>query len=283
MQEGSPGRRGRARITAEEYNHSLSKLVSAKRRVKPSRKAAFMAAFPVKASPRLHSDEDGASVLPLKEASVTHPEHSKTATTDDTTSKTEMKSPVEVRRKLQVFVRGLLLPKTVCLQLDPETSVSDLKALIQNENGIQSQDQHLYIGRNFQLCDLLSLCDHGIQQDQNIELRIGGLLGGAPLEEEQLRSIYFLNLSGRLGRQWKTLAIYLGFLDEELDAFEYGREELNQQSFKMLNTWWQKQDNPADAAEKLRDALKDTGRADLALQVNVQGVYCPLTGLVKLQ
>ncbi|XP_038049391.1 uncharacterized protein LOC119722985 [Patiria miniata] len=265
MQEDSPGRRGRARITAEEYNHSLSKLVGTKRKVKPSRKAAFMAAFPVKASSRLYSDEEGASVLPVKAASVTQPEHSKTATTDDTISQAEVKSPVDVRQKLQVFVRGLLLPKTLCLQLDPETSVSDLKALVENKSGIPPQDQHLYIGRNFQLCDLLSICDHGIQQDQNIELRISGLLGGG-LEEEQSRNVYFSNLSRELGPQWEDLAIHLGFLVSEVDTFRANYPgNVKQQSFRMLDAWWK--DNPEDAPEKLREALKAIRRVDLSLQV----------------
>ncbi|XP_038049272.1 uncharacterized protein LOC119722905 [Patiria miniata] len=267
MQEDSPGRRGRARITAEEYNHSLGKLLSTKRRVKPNRKAAFMAAFPVKASPRLHSDEEGVSVLPLKEASVTHPEHSKTATTDETT-RAELKSPVEVRQKLQVFVRGLLLPKTLCLHLDPETSVAALKKRVELESGIQSQDQRLYIGRNFQLSELLSIRNHGIQQDQNIKLRVGGLLGGGSLEDEKSRSICFSELSDVPGRSWKRLARQLGFKEGQLDQFEENyRGDLHEQIYKMLDAWWKKQDNPADAPEKLRDALQAAGRADLASQV----------------
>ncbi|XP_038049509.1 monocarboxylate transporter 12-like [Patiria miniata] len=35
----------------------------------------------------------------------------------------------------------------------------------------------------------------------------------------------------------------------------------------MLDAWWKKQDNPADAPEKLRDALQAVDRADLASQV----------------
>ncbi|XP_038076196.1 NLR family CARD domain-containing protein 4-like [Patiria miniata] len=262
MQQDRLGRRGRARIIAEEYNHSLSKLVGTKRRVKPSRKAAFMAAFPVKASPRLHSDKEGASVLPLKEASVTHLEHGETDVTEETNSKTEVESPVEVRQKLQVFVRGLLLPKTLCLQLDPETSVSDLKALVERESGIQPQDQRLYIGIHFQLCDLLSIRDHGIHQDQNIELRAGGLLGGGPLEE------CILNLSRKLGKDWRLLARLLDFKGGEIDVFqENNRGDLREQIYQMLDAWLKKQDNPADAPEKLKAVLEDMGRADLASQV----------------
>ncbi|XP_038058820.1 uncharacterized protein LOC119730077 [Patiria miniata] len=267
MQENSPGRRGKARILAEEYNHSLGKLIGTKRRVKPSRKAAFMAAFPVKATPRLHSDEEGASVQSRRDASVNHSEHGETSTTEETISKAGVKSPVDVRQKLQVFVRGLLLPKTLCLQVDPETSVSDLKALVERESGIQPENQHLYIGRNFQLCDLLSIRDHGIQQDQNIELRAGGLLGGGLLEEEPSRNKYFLKLSSGLGPQWEDLAFTLGFLVSEVDTFRVNRQgNVKQQSFRMLDAWWKKQDIPADAPEKLRDALKEIGRVDLALQ-----------------
>ncbi|XP_038047306.1 protein NLRC5-like [Patiria miniata] len=267
MQENSPGRRGKARILTEEYNHSLGKLIGTKRRVKPSRKAAFMAAFPVKASPRLHSDEEGASVQSRRDASVNHSEHGETSTTEETISKAGVKSPVDVRQKLQVFVRGLLLPKTLCLQVDPETPVSDLKALVERESGIQPENQHLYIGRNFQLCDLLSIRDHGIQQDQNIKLRAGGLLGGGLLEEEPSRNIYFLNLSRELGPHWEKLAIHLRFSVSELDTFiKNYPQNSEQQSFRMLDTWWKKQDNPADAPEKLRGALKAIDRADLALQ-----------------
>ncbi|XP_038051364.1 uncharacterized protein LOC119724373 [Patiria miniata] len=262
MQRDRLGQRGGARITAEEYNHSLSKLVSTKRRVKPSRKAAFMAAFPVKASPRLHPDEEGASVLPLKEASITDSGHSTTPNTNETTSNPEVNRPVGVRHKLQIFVQGLLVPKTLCLQLDPETSVSALKAHIQAESGIQPQDQHLYIGRNFQLCDLLSIRDHGIQQDQNIKLRTGGLLGGGPLGE------YFSKLSHKLGHSWKPLARKLSFDEGEIFAFQDNdRGNLHEQIFQMLDAWLKKQDIPADAPEKLRVALKAVGRADLASQV----------------
>ncbi|XP_022110598.1 uncharacterized protein LOC110990090 [Acanthaster planci] len=90
-----------------------------------------------------------------------------------------------VKRRLQIFVRSPLLHglKTFCFHLDPETSISSLKDLINSKINVQPKHQCLHIRRtfcNFQLDDLLTLDDCGIQQDETIFLRLStvGLLGG---------------------------------------------------------------------------------------------------------
>ncbi|XP_022110591.1 uncharacterized protein LOC110990087 isoform X2 [Acanthaster planci] len=97
------------------------------------------------------------------------------------------------KQKLQVFVRNPLLhgPKTLCFHLHSETLVSTLKESVYRKIGIQPQHQLLHIKRNvlnFQLHDLLTLNECGIQQDENISLCLParGLLGGGRKDPKDL-------------------------------------------------------------------------------------------------
>ncbi|XP_022097313.1 NLR family CARD domain-containing protein 4-like isoform X2 [Acanthaster planci] len=90
-----------------------------------------------------------------------------------------------VKQELQVFVQNPLIrgPKTLCFRLDPEISIASLKEMIHRRIGVQPQHQCLYTWKNirkFQLHDLLTLNDCGVQQDENISLRLltDGLPGG---------------------------------------------------------------------------------------------------------
>ncbi|XP_022080102.1 uncharacterized protein LOC110973527 isoform X2 [Acanthaster planci] len=81
-------------------------------------------------------------------------------------------------RPIQLFVNSSLrMP--LCLQLPPSTSVSALKGLLEDKLGIETEKQHLYTGMQAELREPLSLEDHGIKQDTNLELRlVSGLMGG---------------------------------------------------------------------------------------------------------
>ncbi|XP_022084323.1 protein NLRC5-like isoform X3 [Acanthaster planci] len=222
------------------------------------------------------------------------------------------------KQQLQIFVRNPLLrgPKTLCFQLDPETTISSLKLSIGKKIGVQPHLQRLIIRRNwrtFQLCDLLTLNDCGVQQDENILLRLStdGLLGGGkkgpvhteeknsessnthseqdperpvdtpamPQQDaqapstssasaEQVGSGYLLRLARKLREEWKYLAINLGFSPDDIETFvRNDGEDSPQQKFKMLEAWWEKQDNPEKAVQNLRGALQEAGRADLASKI----------------
>ncbi|XP_022108000.1 NLR family CARD domain-containing protein 4-like [Acanthaster planci] len=267
MEQVSLGQWDKDRITTGAVcDHPRAKLISKKMKAKHGRKAAFLSVFPIKASSRL-TDDDKELVPHPKRASTPQCELSKPPNHDQTITKAETESLHERKEKLQVFVRGSFLSRTLCLQLDQKTSVSSLKELIKNKSGIQPQTQHLFIQRNLLLCDSLSLTDQGIQQDQNIEIRAGGLLGGAP-EKEQFASGYFLELSEKLGRDWVSLAINLDFDNTQVEQFEEGHKgNIVRQSLKMLDKWYKKQDNPEEAPQTLKNALRKTHRADLASKV----------------
>ena len=79
---------------------------------------------------------------------------------------------------------------------------------------------------------------------------------------------YFLDLSRKIGREWKTLALNLGFDEAEIEAFEADHQgNLQEQVRRMLVTWWRRQEDQAGAHEQLRRALTDYGRADLARSI----------------
>ncbi|XP_038046792.1 uncharacterized protein LOC119720999 [Patiria miniata] len=80
--------------------------------------------------------------------------------------------------KIQIFI-STPLASTISLQLHPSTSTSDLKGLLQDKLGIDPEKQHLFTRKGLELCDALSITDHGIEHDATIELRlVSGLLGG---------------------------------------------------------------------------------------------------------
>ena len=81
---------------------------------------------------------------------------------------------------------------------------------------------------------------------------------------EQLDDKYFLKLSKSLGKDWKDLAVFLGFSWGEIQCFKSdNKDSLKDQTFDMLVKWSQKQGDP----QTLRDALQEIGREDLASAV----------------
>ncbi|XP_038053513.1 uncharacterized protein LOC119725957 [Patiria miniata] len=157
------------KATAVVYDHSNTKLISRKTKVKPRRKQAFLSV--------LHYRKTSADDCCAKSR------RSKQRVPRQLGCTNESRSHV-MKQKLQIFVQTPVLhtPKTLCFRLDPETSISTLKDWIQQTIGVEARYQRLYIRRNFQLCDLLTLEDNGIEKDENISLRLSfdGLLGGGP-------------------------------------------------------------------------------------------------------
>ncbi|XP_038053572.1 glutamic acid-rich protein-like [Patiria miniata] len=96
----------------------------------------------------------------------------------------------------------------------------------------------------FQLCNLLTLNDCGIHQDENISLRLStdGLLGGGPK----------------------------GFEEAEIKEIQTTSQENRERSLQMLLSWWRKQTNREEGFQSLTDALYSTGHADLALMITEQ-------------
>ncbi|XP_038061692.1 uncharacterized protein LOC119732305 [Patiria miniata] len=86
--------------------------------------------------------------------------------------------------QIQLFVISSLR-SPVCLQLQPSTTISALKGLLQDKLGIEPKKQRLYTRKNHELKGRMSLKELGIQQDTNIELRlVSGLMGGADDEQK---------------------------------------------------------------------------------------------------
>ncbi|XP_022110603.1 uncharacterized protein LOC110990092 [Acanthaster planci] len=177
-----------------------------------------------------------------------------------------------VKQKLQIFIRNPLPrgPKALCFQLDPEMSISALKKLIHNKIGVQLQYQCLYIRRNcrnFKLCDMLTLNDCGIQQDENILLRQSTdcLRGGGPKDKGQVDDELLRDLSSKVQDFWIELAKVLGYEDSKIKDFQTLRKNNKERSHKMLLSWWNGQENRKEGLEKLREALRAIGLSEQAL------------------
>ncbi|XP_022105942.1 uncharacterized protein LOC110987487 isoform X2 [Acanthaster planci] len=175
-----------------------------------------------------------------------------------------------VKQKLQIFIGNPLLrgPRTFCFQLDPEASISSLKKLIHRKIGVLPQHQCLYIirnCRNFQLCDLLTLSDCGIQQDENVLFRLStdGLRGGGPKGDDQL----LRDLSSKVQEFWIELAKILGIEESEIKNFQDLIESDKERSHQMLLSWWSRQGNREAGLEKLRESLISIGLFEQALLI----------------
>ncbi|XP_038053515.1 uncharacterized protein LOC119725958 isoform X2 [Patiria miniata] len=237
------------KATAVVYDHSNTKLISRKTKVKPRRKQAFL--------------------------SVLH--YGKTSSDDCCAKRRSSKRRISRqlshagKQKLQIFVRTPLLhtPKTLCFRLDPGTSISSLKERIQTKIGVEARYQRLYFRRNFQLCDLLTLEDNGIEKDENISLRLSfdGLLGGGPKERAQFDQ-FLWDIATKIESAWKEVAKNLEFEEADIGEIQAKNEDDSKEQGKaMLFTWWSKQKKSREASQKLREALEASGLADLALKV----------------
>ncbi|XP_022094271.1 NACHT, LRR and PYD domains-containing protein 12-like, partial [Acanthaster planci] len=151
--------------TGVVYNHSNTKLISRKSKVKRSRREAFLSLLPYR---RLSSHHHHAENKPFtKQKSKSKP------IAESATSKT--------RQKLQVSVRSQLPhgSKTLDFEVDPDTSVSSLKELIHRRIGVLPQRQHLHIG-NIPLLDFLTLHENGVDKKKIISLSTDDLTPDGP-------------------------------------------------------------------------------------------------------
>ncbi|XP_033648019.1 uncharacterized protein LOC117307389 isoform X1 [Asterias rubens] len=144
-----------------DYNHSSAKVVTNKKHIRTSKKMAFKSSFIAKSNRTERSEPvDTKKQLEVDQA---------VAASDDRESE---------ERHVQIFVSNPV-KESLCLQLHPSTTISDLKEIIQERLNIQAKNQHLVTKRGIELCDTQSLMGLGIQQDTNLELRqVAGLMGG---------------------------------------------------------------------------------------------------------
>ncbi|XP_038052814.1 uncharacterized protein LOC119725478 [Patiria miniata] len=103
-------------------------------------------------------------------------------------------------RHVQVFIRSHIRhkPTTLCLQIDPESSVLALKQIIQEKISVQPEQQRLFIQRNlrnFELCNLLTLHDCEIHQDENISLRLCTIMAYWAVDQKT-NALVMINSSG---------------------------------------------------------------------------------------
>ncbi|XP_022087019.1 uncharacterized protein LOC110977325, partial [Acanthaster planci] len=175
-----------------------------------------------------------------------------------------------MKGNLQIFVQYPVLhgQKILCLQLHKEIAVSSLKELIHKRIGVKPKLQHLHIRRNthnFQLQDLLTLNDCGVQQDQTILLRLStdGLLGGGPtgeLPDETLRG-----MSEKIPAQkLMKLGIELDFRRSEITKIDGTKRCPADKFFELLIRWRNKQPGDVNQTEALCKALKEVGETRLA-------------------
>ncbi|XP_071803902.1 uncharacterized protein [Asterias amurensis] len=145
-----------------DYNHSSAKVVTNKKHIGNSKKMAFKSSFMAKSNHAERSEPvDTKKQLEVDQA---------VAASNDRESE---------GRHIQIFVSNPV-KESLCLQLHPSTTISDLKEIIQERLNIQAKNQHLVTKRGIELCDTQSLMVLGIQQDTNLELRqVAGLMGGA--------------------------------------------------------------------------------------------------------
>ncbi|XP_022107081.1 sterile alpha motif domain-containing protein 9-like isoform X2 [Acanthaster planci] len=148
------------------YDHSQSRMVSRRKTVRKSKKAAFLSAFSMTKSVSIARENIKSPPFPRGKTKL------KTNKSQSSVNQTKKKTLV------QVFI-STPLASTICLQLHPSTSISAVKDLLQDRLGVAPEKQHLFIRKKMELCDALSLEDHCIQQDTNMEMRlVVGLRGG---------------------------------------------------------------------------------------------------------
>ncbi|XP_038053605.1 uncharacterized protein LOC119726060 [Patiria miniata] len=242
------------KATAVVYDHSNTKLVSRKTKVSRRRKEAFLSVLPYrKPSSHYHSHERKTSSW------ITRKQRSKPTTECHTK---------DVKQKLLVFVRtpSPHRPKTLYFELHPETSVSSLKEVIQKKIGVEARYQRLYIREIFQLCDLLTLEENGVDKNEIISLRLSI---EDPKDKANIDDEYLKDLSSKIESSWKELAKHLGFEEAEIANIQTTNEGSTEESRHMLLTWWEKTTDRDEAAKKLRRALEAIRLTDLAQNVPV--------------
>ncbi|XP_071786207.1 uncharacterized protein [Asterias amurensis] len=246
------------------YDHSQAKPVERKNKIKKSRQAAFRSVLAERTKPSIqHQDtKSNTSDSSLgKEQSGAH------AKRDEASSQRQIGS----HHMIQIFIKTPnISPKNLCLRLNHNTTVSDLKNIIHSKLGIHPALQNLYTNnQGFKLCDDLTLLDLGIKPETNIDLTLAkGLLGGAPTLD---KAVLLRTLARKLGTDWQQLAVTLRLGPADISQFEsLVGSNPEEQAFQMLDSWWRKQADDTDdtwAGEWLKAALIVIGRRDLAARI----------------
>ncbi|XP_038052828.1 uncharacterized protein LOC119725495 [Patiria miniata] len=252
------------KATAVVYDHSNTKLVSRKTKVSRRRKEAFLSVLPYrKPSSHYHSHERKTS-----SSLIAHKPRSKPS------KESALSNP---KQKLQISVR---IPEntnddaaqTLSFQLDPGTPVQSLKELIEKQIGVEARHQRLCIQRNFQICDLLTLEDNGVEKDEIIYLHLSTEdqdNDDVTKDKAKNDDEYLKDLSSKIESSWKEVAKHLGYEKAEIADIQTTNEGSTEQSRHMLLTWWKKTPDRDEAAQKLRRAMEAIGLTDLAKNVPV--------------
>ncbi|XP_071805990.1 uncharacterized protein [Asterias amurensis] len=242
------------------YDHSRSKPVERKNKIKKSRQAAFKSALAERTNP---SGQHQDTKTNTSDSSLGK-EQCGAQTNRDEASSHKSK---DTHHMIQIFIKTPINPKTLCLRLDHKTTVSDLKDTIHRKLAIRPALQNLYTNnKRFKLCDALTLLDLGIKPETNIDLTLAeGLLGGAPTLDKTLLRTLAVNLC----KDWRQLAVKLKFGPAEIGKFErFAESNPEEQAYQMLVSWLSEQQaDDGEAGEWLRSALAQIGRRDLAARI----------------
>ncbi|XP_033625991.1 uncharacterized protein LOC117289125 [Asterias rubens] len=247
------------------YDHSRAKPVERKNKIKKSRQAAFRSVLAERTKPSIQHQDTKSNTSDSSLGKVQSGAHAKR---DEASSQRQKGS----HHMIQIFIKTPnISPKNLCLRLNHNTTVSDLKNIIHSKLGIRPALQNLYTNnQGFKLCDDLTLLDLGIKPETNIDLTLAkGLLGGAPKLD---KAVLLRTLARKLGTDWQQLAVKLRLGPADISQFEsLVGSNPEEQAFQMLDSWWRKQaDHDTDdtwAGEWLKAALILIGRRDLAAMI----------------
>ncbi|KAM6408174.1 p53-induced death domain-containing protein 1 [Rhynochetos jubatus] len=91
-------------------------------------------------------------------------------------------------------------------------------------------------------------------------------LGNA--ETGYLTQANLLSIARRVGADWQTIGLNLGLTYQQIERIGYhNREDLDKQILDMLFTWAQQNSEDPDCVSKLITAMKESGRQDIADEV----------------
>ncbi|XP_033642694.1 uncharacterized protein LOC117302773 isoform X3 [Asterias rubens] len=243
-----------------DYDHSRSKPVERKNKIKKSRQAAFKSALAERTTP---SGQYQDTKTNTSDSSLGKEQFGAQEKRDEASSHKSK----DAHHMIQIFIKTPINPNTLCLRLDHKTTVSDLKDTIHRKLAIRPALQNLYTNnKRFKLCDALTLLDLGIKPETNVDLTLAeGLLGGAPTLDKTLLRTLAVNLC----KDWQHLAVKLKFRPAEIGKFErFAESSPEEQAHQMLVSWLgEQQADDREAGEWLRSALAQIGRRDLAARI----------------
>uniref|UniRef100_A0A8C0UIT1 P53-induced death domain protein 1 n=2 Tax=Cyanistes caeruleus TaxID=156563 RepID=A0A8C0UIT1_CYACU len=91
-------------------------------------------------------------------------------------------------------------------------------------------------------------------------------LGNA--ETGYLTQANLLNIARRVGADWQSIGLNLGLTYQQIERIGYNnREDLNKQILDMLFSWAQQNSEDPDCVSKLITAMKESGRQDIADEI----------------